>query len=212
MPRKAQYTREQIILAAYELAREGGMEAVVARAVANKLGCTTMPIFSFFAGMDELRDAVYEMAKSKCVTYLLESRTYTPAFKEFGLRWVNYAVKEPRLFPMLFSADPETLLIDFRELFVPILESIRESFGLNEEQCRELLLENIFHANGIAAFLMNRPGKFSRAEIGRRLSSVCIGLVAAMRLKDGTFREDEFREMLNANSCLPMKKYGGNHE
>ena len=212
MPRKAQYTREQIILAAYELAREGGMEAVVARAVANKLGCTTMPIFSFFAGMDELRDAVYEMAKSKCVAYLLEARSYTPAFKEFGLRWVNYAVKEPRLFPMLFSADPDKLLVEFRELFEPILQSIRDSFGLGDEQCRELLLENIFHANGIAAFLMNHPGRYTRAEVGQRLSSVCIGLVAEMQMKQGTFSEECFRKMLASGNRLPMKKYGGNHE
>lgn len=212
MPRKAQYNREQILSAAYEVARTGGIDAVVARTVANKLGCTTMPIFSFFTGMEELRSAVYEKAKSNCVAYLLEACTYTPAFKEFGLRWVNYAVMEPRLFLMLFSSDQETMITEFKELFVPILESIRETFSLSEEQSRELLKHNIFHANGIAAFLMNRPGMFDRVDVGRRLSNVCIGLVAAMRMKDGTFREEQFREMLEADSRLPVKKIGGNNE
>ena len=56
MPRKTQFSAEDVILAAYELVREKGLAGLSAPAVANKMGCSTMPIYSHFKNMQVLTE------------------------------------------------------------------------------------------------------------------------------------------------------------
>ena len=58
MPPKVKTTKEAIVSTAVEIVREQGVQALNARAVAAILGCSTQPIFSNFATMEELRLAV----------------------------------------------------------------------------------------------------------------------------------------------------------
>ena len=58
MPPKVKITREDIVNAGYALARECGTDAVNARSVAKKLGCSTQPVFSNFAAMARMRNAI----------------------------------------------------------------------------------------------------------------------------------------------------------
>ena len=212
MPRKAQYNRQQIIDAAYELARKQGMEAVVSRSVAARLGCTTMPIFSFFTSMEELRGEVYERAKKTCVDYLMEALDYTPAFKEFGLRWVQFACREPALFTILFSDDPASVTDDFSSLFESITQSIIDGFGLDVPEAQELLYQMLIHANGIASFLKHKPDRLSVRELGRILSETCVGIVLTMKLENGTFDESLARRMIASVDQIPQKINGESNE
>ncbi len=212
MPRKAMYTKEQITGAAYKLARCGGMEAVVSRSVANELGCTTMPIFSFFTNMEELRNEVYEKAKRDCIRFMSASLDYRPAFKEFGLRWVKFACEEPHLFTMLFTSDPAQIIGRFSGIFDPITQSIMDSFALSDREARELLDRMIIYANGVACFLMHKPELLTQEELGRMLSDVCTGLVMTLKLKNGTFDESFARRMLDADHLLPVRFNGENNE
>jgi AcrR family transcriptional regulator len=65
MPPKVRVTKEEIINAAFEIVRRSGPQALNARNVATALNCSTQPIFSNFASMEELQEAVgvaaYEM-------------------------------------------------------------------------------------------------------------------------------------------------------
>ena len=56
MPPKVKITKEDIIKTAVELVRSNGAEALNARAVAAELNCSTQPVFSNFATMDELQN------------------------------------------------------------------------------------------------------------------------------------------------------------
>ena len=63
MPPKVRVTKENIIKTATELVRQSGADAINARAIAKVLGCSTQPIFSNFATMDELKTAVIQSAQ-----------------------------------------------------------------------------------------------------------------------------------------------------
>ncbi|MBQ4039769.1 MAG: TetR/AcrR family transcriptional regulator, partial [Oscillospiraceae bacterium] len=72
MPPKAKITEKEIINAAVQLVREQGAGSLNARALANCLGCSTQPIFSNFAGMEEVLSAVIRHANELYNTYLKE--------------------------------------------------------------------------------------------------------------------------------------------
>ncbi len=207
MPPKPKFTKEQIVRAAYEIARSDGIDAVMAREVGKKLGSTASPIFTVFSGMDELKQAVFELARGECIDYLSGAFDFSPAFKEFGLRWIRFAMQEPRLYAMLFlrGAEDGGFLLDeiVAEVSDRVTGSIRAAFGLDAAQASRLFRQMLIYANGLAAFLISGVGRMDEAEISRAIGEVCLSLVTRERILDGSFDPDAAREMLAAPGRMP---------
>lgn len=212
MPPKPKFSKEEIINAAYEIARSEGIDAVVARNIGKKLGTTSTPIFTFFNGMEELKNEVYGKAKAEAVAYLREAVHYFPAFKEFGLRWIRFAVQEPHLFRLLFAGEdryadtPESFMREFDAVTDPILQGIVAAFGVSAGDAKELFDQMILHANGMATFAMSHPGYLDEATTSRLLSETCIGLVAVIKLRDGSFDAEQAKRMALATDRMPVRK------
>ena len=58
MPPKVRISKKDIVTAAVALVRKDGVQAINARNIASALNCSTQPVFSNFATMDDLRNAV----------------------------------------------------------------------------------------------------------------------------------------------------------
>lgn len=209
MPPKPKFTREQIVAAAYELARSEGIEAVMARDVGKKLGSTASPIFTVFSGMDELKQEVFLLARRNCIEYLSGAFDYRPAFKEFGLRWIRFAVREPRVFAMLFlrgTGDGAFLLDEIvADVSDRVNAGIREAFGLDEAQADRLFRQMLIYANGLAVFLNSGVGQLSETEISRAIGEVCLSLVARYRILDGSLDPEAMRGMLAMPERMPER-------
>ena len=104
MPKKQQITKEMILQAALDIVREGGAEALGARAVARKLGISTQPVFSQFASFGELEQATYREATALYNRRVEEAmRSSDRSYRAAGLAYIAFAREEPRLFRWLFS-------------------------------------------------------------------------------------------------------------
>lgn len=104
MPPKAKYSKAQIVDAAFDLARRDGLDAVMARDVAEKLGTSTSPIFTAFSNMDKLKEQVVLKAEEYYEEYAAgRSDEKLPAFMKFCLQMTGFAKAEPQLFKLLFS-------------------------------------------------------------------------------------------------------------
>ena len=57
----------------------------------------------------------------------------------------------------------------------------------------------IIFANGIAAFVITDPDSFSRETVSRSISQVCIGIVIADRLRDGSMDPSTARAMAESS-------------
>ena len=107
MPPKVKVTREQIVQAALALVRESGAQALNARAVANRLGCSTQPVFSNYATMEELKLDVLRAA-DECYQAHLAKGMRDPAYppyKASGVAYIGFARQERELFKLLFMRD-----------------------------------------------------------------------------------------------------------
>ena len=97
MPPKAKVTREDILSACVEIIRESGFDAVNARALASRLGCSTQPIFSHYQSMDALKDDALRYAEQVYRRYLrtdMESGEFPP-YKASGMAYIRFAREEP---------------------------------------------------------------------------------------------------------------------
>ena len=210
MPPKPKYTKEQIVEAAYELARREGIDAVMAREVGRQLGTTASPIFTVFSGMDELKQAVCDLARERCLADLSEAFDYRPAFKEFGLRWIRFAIREPHLYDLLFlrgmDERPSLLSDILNDMSGRILGSIRESFGLDEAQARQLLNQMTVYASGLAALHACGMGPLNEEEISRCIGEVCLSLVTRYQILDGSFDPETARGRMAQPGHMPEKE------
>jgi len=101
MPPKVTYTEIDIINAAYEIVREHGTQELSARRVAQKLGCSTRPVYSYFKSMADLEMAVLEIVKALLMQYT--KKMYTEkVFLNMGTGLTLFARDENQLFKVLF--------------------------------------------------------------------------------------------------------------
>lgn len=216
MPPKPKYTKEEIVNAAYELTREKGIEAVVAREVGKRLNTSSSPVFTAWSSMDELKEEIWKMAKQKYQQYMADIFDYTPAFKEFGMRCVGFAAQEPNLFRLLFLSKRDEhspyarFQQEFGSIFTSLVEEIEKSFELSKEEAEDLLNQMIIFANGIASFVLTDTESFSKEAVSRHLSQVCIGIVLANRLRDGSMDLRTAKEMVDSYDVgtMPRKIVG----
>ena len=102
------YSKEQIVDAAFEIVRDGGWSAVSARAIAKRLGSSTMPIYSHTRSMDELEGALREKARTTLHEFQHRSYTGFPLLNvAFG--YIAFARDEKHLFRFLYLDKPDSL-------------------------------------------------------------------------------------------------------
>ena len=153
MPPKANRTKADIIAAAVEIVRESGAQALNARTLAAKLGCSTQPIFSHFSGMEQLRFAVGQQAEAICRQYMqreIENGAY-PTYKATGMAYIRFAKEEKELFQLLYMRDrsEETYspALDFGE---EIETLVQQNTGLDAQTVKLFHLEIWACVHGIA--------------------------------------------------------------
>ncbi|HBL51079.1 MAG TPA: TetR/AcrR family transcriptional regulator, partial [Firmicutes bacterium] len=80
---KIKFTKEQIIEAAFEIARTEGIDSITMRKVAKKMGSSVAPIYVNFENVDELNKALIERITSISRQLLTEENTGNP-FSDMG--------------------------------------------------------------------------------------------------------------------------------
>jgi AcrR family transcriptional regulator len=102
------YSYDQIIDAAFELTRELSWQGVTARAIAKKLGSSTMPIYSHLKSVEELGEVLQEKANNLLREY--QQRPYTEhTLLNLAFGYVVFARDEKQLFRFLYLDHPRKL-------------------------------------------------------------------------------------------------------
>lgn len=102
MPPQINFTKDAILQEAFEIVRKEGQQALTARRIAQRLNCSTQPIYSAFASMKELTEAVRQKAVEFGEQYLLQEELQAYPFLSIGLRYVRFAREERELFKMAY--------------------------------------------------------------------------------------------------------------
>ena len=106
MPRKESITRNDILKAAFNLAREEGVAEVTARRLASKAGCSTQPIFRLFKNMEEvLSEVMAEAISFFDAFYEAYPKSQATPFVNLGLAYIRFAQEEQQLFRLLFLSE-----------------------------------------------------------------------------------------------------------
>lgn len=187
MPPKVKFTREEIIESAIELVRENGIEFLTSRELGKKLGVTARPIFTAFDNMNELKNELYERAKTIYAEYQNGFENYSPAFKRYGRQIIYFAQKEPQLFKLLFMTQGDGNQPSFYDAVTSsddmdaVLDVLARDYQLDREKATRLVNILWIQVYGISVMLVQGVCYFTEEVISEMLSTVFIGAITALK-------------------------------
>ncbi len=192
MPPRVKYTREEIIEAAFQMAKEQGIEAVVARELAKKLGTSSSPIFTAFQNMEELQQEIRGRAMKEFESHVRDALQFTPPFKWVGVKMIEFAVKEPKLFQILYMQEHEEsqcyedMVKELGDTVEVCLQFMEADYALSRPEAEHIFKQVWLHTFGICVLVAAKVCHFTPEEISEMLSLEFQG--ALMLIKSGRFQ------------------------
>ncbi len=186
MPPKAKFSREEVVKVALHIVETQGFEALTARNLGQKLGCSSRPIFTAFKNMDEVVQETSFAAKQLFEEYISSGLKETPPFKGSGKAYIRFAKEKPRLFQFLFmkegSVIPDiSLILNESEEFEKVLESITSVHKVSVNVAEKLYRHMWVYSHGIAVLIATKVCSFSDEQISQMLTEIFLGLLNELK-------------------------------
>ena len=203
MPPKPKFTKEELVQAALELTREGGLDQVVARTLGKKLNTSPSTIFTHFDSVEEIRQAVMDAARKLYNGYVEEGLNMVPPMKGFGVQYIRFAMEEPNLYSVLFMKKRDDFkYVDFiinEGHYERIIAAAEKDFMLNRKQA-EFLYHNMWaYAHGLAVMSATGVCNFSLEGISQMLGMACRSFLIGMKVP----RDEREATMPKAGGVMP---------
>ena len=182
MPAIAKVTKEMIIDAAFEIAKEMGAENINARTVSQKLGCSTQPVLYHFKTIEDVRIAAHKKASEFHINYVTNlSGKYERPMLEVGMRHIQLAIEEKNLFRFLFHSNYNTgvSLSDWLtgENFDSLLPILIKQAQVDEQQAYIIFSQIFLVTHGIASLLANNTMVYDETYCINTLSNAYFGIM-----------------------------------
>lgn len=160
---KQKITKEMVVNAAFELARSEGMEQVLVKNIAGKLGCSVQPIYSYCKNMEGLRRDVIKQADHFIQEYLIAHIDKSDLFRSTGQAYIQIAKDEPNIFKIFILHQREGIS-SLDELYQSetnpqTAKVIADELNISISQAKMLHLNMLIYTIGIGTiFSVTTPG------------------------------------------------------
>lgn len=160
---KQRITKEMVVEAAFELTRTEGVEAATVKQIAERLGCSVQPIYSYCDSMDGLRREAAKRTNAFIQQYISSRIDPTDFFRSTGYAYLSLAREEKHLF-QLFITQTREGIAGFDDLYRThtdprVAGCIAQALHVSQEAARELHLNMLIYTIGIGTILATvKPG------------------------------------------------------
>lgn len=184
MARKKTITKEQILAAAYEVAATEGFSRFTARNIANKMNCSTQPIYLEFKNMEELKQSLFEQIYDYLKYEVFPVEHTGNSIIDLAFNYIHFANREKKLYRSLYLEEygggREMQKFSYN-YFVDIVKKDPEYADLTEEQIESLHNGTWIIATGIAALMSSNIIHPSDLQIEKMIQD---SIDAILRLKE----------------------------
>jgi len=176
MPPKVKVTKEMILDAAFQIAREEGFESINARLVADRLHCSTQPVMYNYKTIEELKQEVYQIAERYHSEFIApKGRAGMSPLLELGLNYIRFGAEEKKLFHFLFQSNQfagKSLdgLISAPESN-DLLAMVAAVRGCDREEAKAVFLSMFITAHGCASLVANNAMAYDEEQLIRLLTN-----------------------------------------
>ena len=185
MPPKEKVSKVKVSDTAFEMTREYGFSSVTARKLAERLGCSTQPIFRAYENMDELRTDLFYMSTDFFIEYMLSKKGRSPAYLGLALSYIEFAKEEKNLFELIASVDDfgTQTITEFlkSDEGSQLLKKVSGSYETSVDQKRDLFTMFWMFVHGMAALIVGNRVDFTDREIKGYITKAYEGFVAGIQ-------------------------------
>ncbi|WHY86874.1 helix-turn-helix domain-containing protein [Neobacillus novalis] len=186
MAPKKKFSKDDIIEAAFEIAREEGIDNITVRKVADKIGSSIAPIYVNFTDVDELKNAVLKKIHDISQQMLMTKYSENP-FLNIGIASLKFAREYKVLFKDLVM-NSNTHLKNIQPPDSSLLEQMKQGSrleGFTDEELADILFKMKVFQMGLSVmdvygFL---PEEFSEEKLIEVLEGAGKDVIAAARLR-----------------------------
>jgi AcrR family transcriptional regulator len=183
---KIKFTREQIIDAAFEIAKIEGIDSITMRKVADRMGCSVAPIYVNFQNSNELTEAIIERIISVSQQLISEERSGNPFF-DLGRASLRFAREYPVLFRDLVMKKNHYMNAYNEKVEPALIQEMKEDpelQGFSDDELKTILLKMRIFQLGLSVMVANGllPEENEKQNIMELLSSASNDVIRAARL------------------------------
>lgn len=160
---KQRITKEMVVDAAFEIARSNGMEQVLVKNIADRMGCSVQPIYSYCKNMEGLRQDVINQVSCFIQEYIAARIDQQDLFRSTGNAYIQLAKEEPNLFK-IFILRQRNGISSLDELYQSeagsqVADFIAGQLQIGVPQARQLHLHMLIYTIGLGTiFSVTTPG------------------------------------------------------
>ncbi len=189
MAPKTKFTKEQIVDAAFEIARTEGFDSITIRKVAAKLGSSIAPIYVNFKEVNELVQAVIQKTDEIAKQILMDQNSGQP-FHDIGVASIRFAKEYPVLFREMVMKQNDHAKRQDEDVFglVSMMKGDPHLSGLSDEELMTILLKMKIFQTGLSVMVAGGqlPEAFGEEQMIGLMDSMAVDVIsAAHRRKDG---------------------------
>ncbi|EEG78901.1 TetR/AcrR family transcriptional regulator [Dethiobacter alkaliphilus] len=154
MSPKTKFSKEEIVHAAFEIAKEEGFSGITARSVAKRLGCSVAPIYVNFANIDDLTAAVVERVFALS-NELTAAQDGEDMFAKIGKASLEFARQYPVLFREL-ALQPNPYMASYESVEKAMVDAMGGDENMRDwsvEQRKRLFLKLRVFQTGLSAMV-----------------------------------------------------------
>ncbi|MGN1348990.1 MAG: TetR/AcrR family transcriptional regulator [Acutalibacteraceae bacterium] len=160
---KQRITKDMVVDAAFTIARQSGMEQVLVKSIADKLGCSVQPIYSYCKNMNELREEVSNKAREFIKEYIVSHIDKSDLFRSTGRAYIQLAKEEPHILKIFILQERRNIssLKDIYEAEATpqITQALAKDLDIGIETARQLHLNMLIYTIGLGTiFSVSSPG------------------------------------------------------
>ena len=204
MTKEIKITKDKILKAAFDIVRNKGIEEVSNRTIAKKLECSIRPIYYQFNNSEELKKELYSMIEEYFYKFLLDNMTKDiPYYKQVGINYIKFAIKEKNLFKVLFMSKsdylPEKFVSKDENNYRELSKLIKISTKLNDNDIKTFHIKMWIFAHGIATLLATDTIVLTEKNISDLLSSEFQALMLLEENPDNKWNLEKNRNWSDEN-------------
>jgi AcrR family transcriptional regulator len=184
---KIKFTKEQIIDAAFEIAKAEGIDNITMRKIAEKMGSSVAPIYVNFKDTHELTEALLERIIGISQRLLIEESSGDP-FYDMGKASLRFAMEYSVLFRDLVMKN-NSYIRGYDEKMTPaLIEEMKkdpELDGFTIDELKTILLKLRIFQLGLSVMAANRmlPKDYKLQDLMDILSSAADDVILSERLR-----------------------------
>ncbi len=176
MSKEVRITKDMILEAAFDIAREKGLEEVSNRSIAKRLECSIRPIYYQFNNSDELKKELYNRIEKYFYKHIMDNMIDNiPYYRQVGINYIKFAREEKNFFKILFMSKsdylPEGFVSKSEDDFKEISKLIKMSTKLNDDDIKSFHIKMWMFTHGIATLLATDTILLTEEQISNLLSS-----------------------------------------